>query len=275
MILSRDFLSRFWKVYTPFRKVKMYNQLKTNKQNLIIHTPGKVGSTSVYVTLKQVLAYTHNVFHFHFLSKDGITGEINTNLNSNRKSLPLHLIDSQQYARFFNHNYDEDLKVIILLRESVNRYISETYQNLNKFFPKKHNADVKEINDYILSGLQNNEHITIVDNWFDIEVKGNFGIDVYKNDDLVRRDGYWYFKNGNTDLYIINLEDLNGVFTKFCKNELNLPNCELVNSNVGNNKSYSDKYKQTKKNLDISEDIISKTKESKYYKRFYLDSDKS
>ena len=267
-LFSRDFLSQFWWLYSPIRKHRMHALLKANKNNIVIHTPGKVGSTSVYVTLKKILGETHNVFHFHFLSKNAIDIMWKKNLASERTSVPLHLIESKHFTEKFDYLHNQ-ITLIVLVREPINRYISATYQNLNMHFKEKHKADLSDINDLIFNGLREDEHLTELDWWFDQELKTHFNIDVYEDENLISADGYWFFERDNAKVYIIKMEELNDVFTQFCQRELNLNGVQLINSNVGKNKAYSSKYQQTKENLNLPDEIVQTLRASKFYKRFY------
>ena len=65
---------------------------KINNPLIIILTPGKVGSSSVYKSLKREYK---SVFHLHNFTVKSVERSISYNLNSNRKYAPLHLIVSK------------------------------------------------------------------------------------------------------------------------------------------------------------------------------------
>jgi len=258
-------LSRFWRLVVPFVRINLF--LK-NKKNIIVHTPGKVASTSVYVTLKKLFHKSHNVFHFHYISPEGISVMSDKHLLSKRKSLPLHLVVSREFAKKIEPK-TEQLKMVVLIRKPISRYISATFQNLNMFFDNVSKASEEEVEQLISNGLRNDEHIKELEWWFDVEIKSQFNIDVFNDDHLVHNNDYWYFKNKNIDVYILQMETVSDVFPSFCEKELGEKDVTLINSNVGSNKKYSQMYKKVKDNITIPHEILNRTEESKFVQRFY------
>ena len=94
-----------------YLKFKTYNFKK--KPPIVVLTPGKVGSSSVYKTLKNKLINNY-VFHIHQLSDFGIENSMNTHLNSDRKSLPMHLIVSSLLNQKLK-DYNDEVIIITLL----------------------------------------------------------------------------------------------------------------------------------------------------------------
>ena len=119
-IRFRRFASRYLsKVVYIFYSInfKFYNFKK--KPPVIILTPGKVGSSSVYRTLKKKFNKNY-IFHIHNLSEQGIKKSIHSHLNSDRKSLPLHLLISKLlYKKLIK--FEGELNIITLIREPISR----------------------------------------------------------------------------------------------------------------------------------------------------------
>lgn len=120
--ISRNFSSTVSAVYS-FK----FNLINFNKTPpVIIISFGKVGSSSVYNTLKKTIPYP--VFHVHQISKEGITNSYIEHLNSDRKSIPLHLIISKILRKKLN-KYNGPIYLITIVREPISRTISAFFQN--------------------------------------------------------------------------------------------------------------------------------------------------
>ena len=143
-ILIRRWIARwlFYPVYILQYGI-IYNKLffVNKKQPLvIILTIGKVGSSSVYYSLKE--QFTRRIFHIHYISEEGIKTSLSEHKTSSRKSVPLHLITSKilsELLKKINHK----TYIITVFREPVQRKLSSFFQNLDQF---KNEVDLKGLN---------------------------------------------------------------------------------------------------------------------------------
>lgn len=271
-IKFRRFASRYFSgaVYIFYSIIFNFYNFK-KKPPVIILTPGKVGSSSVYYTLKKKLNKNY-VFHIHYLSKQGIEKSNNSHLKSDRKSLPLHLLISKiLYKKLMK--YDGQLNIITLIREPISREISGFFQNIDFH---KNDLEGKNllINDFetlkkINKILPNSQKS--ITNWIKTELLNNFEIDIYSSN-YPKEIGFKIFKKEQFNLLLTRMEDLDSSFKSSTKVFFKLDKgIELENYNVGNNKYYSKTYKQLKNKININDDALNSIIKSQYVQHFYGD----
>ena len=239
------------------------------KTPIIILTPGKVGSSSVYYTLKNK---TNNpVFHIHRFSEEGIANSSEEHLKSDRKSLPLHLILSKHLRKKLL-GYDSKIYVITIIREPISRAISSFFQNTefykNKIETKSLGINEVKAKEFLLSNLDKDFSLEI-EEWFGDEIKNNFGIDVFKKkfDD---NKGYEIYQNGKIHHLLLRMEDLDKVFSEAIQ-EFLYPKkkIELQRANIGDEKHYASSYSNIKRDIQISPERLEQIISSKYFQHFY------
>jgi hypothetical protein len=240
---------------------------------VVILTPGKVGSSSVYYTLTKKLK-NNNIFHIHFLSKEGLKRAKQIHLNSDRKSLPLHLITSELLFDKLK-KYDKQVKVITIIREPISRTVSSFFQNID--FYKDSIEDSKlvlnESKAVKIIEKKISNSVLDINKWLNSEIRENFNIDIYNK--KFPKEKYVISKNQKVNLLFLKMEDLDDVFTKSTKDFFDLKEgITLENYNVGEKKYYSRQYQKLKNTINIDETILKKIKSSKYYTHFYANIDK-
>ena len=265
----RTFASKYlWRFIYHIRYFKYLLFLNRTKELILVLTPGKVGSSSVYSSLKSKYKKSHYIFHIHFVSQKNIEGGIEIHKNSQRGSVPNHFITSQILRRLFLKNGFK-IKVITLFREPINRYLSDHFQNSDRSFKSSNGIQKERMCEIIECGLQNMEHIKYLENWIEDELINELGIDFYK---IVKSDkgSFFLYQSQDLDFLALRLEDLNSIFSlaikEFMGNEI-----KLQNTNVGAEKSYSELYKRIKSSVEVSEETLSKTRESQLYRTLYKD----
>ena len=252
-----------------YLKFKRYNFKK--KPPIIVLTPGKVGSSSVYNTLKNKLKNNH-VFHIHQLSNIGIKNSINTHLNSDRKSLPMHLIISSLLNKKLM-DYNDEVRIITLLREPVSRAISGIFQNIELYAKELENKNLKIIESKVVDKVIKKIPMSIeyIEKWIKFELKNNLEIDIY-NDDFSSNTGFKIFHNNGIKLLLIRMEDLNFSFKGATMNFFDLEEgIKLKDYNIGEEKYYSRQYKSLRNKIKLSNENIDKILSSKYVIHFYGD----
>ena len=270
-VRSRRFMARYFGFLAELVYWIKINSTTFKNPPIIIITPGKVGSSSVWSTLKKE---TNNaVYHIHQLSKEGVEGGISRNLNSARKSRPLHLIIAKQLRKRLKR-YDGDMYIITLVREPISRVVSSFFQNTelykNEVENKKLKIDIEESKKIVTTMLQNNI-CGEVEQWFDKEIKENFGIDVFaQNFDELNK--YVITHNGRYHHLLLKMEDLNKVFPRAIKDFLNLDSeLELHNTNIGQSKHYAEAYNEVKNMIKLDSNELEHIVNSKYFQHFYKD----
>lgn len=250
-------------------KIHFYNFEK--KPPILILTPGKTGSQSVYYTLKRKFKNYH-VFHVHNLSDTGIKKSIEAHLSSKRGSVPLHLIVSQILNDKLK-DYDGAIKIITLVRDPISRSISSIFQNIDMYSEKITNKYLEINEKVLLDNLRKNIFFSAdqLEDWVYREIETNLYINVL-NEDGFPDKGFKIYSKNKVELLLMRMEDLDHCFKDAIKGFLNLnKSVELCNYNVSEKKYYKTQYTQIKEKLLLTEVDIRKVFSSKYMKTFYSD----
>lgn len=275
MRFSRDEIRSFFSKYFSlfffiyyklfFLKIRLFN-----KKITLVLTMGKVGSSSVYYSLKKQL--NQPVFHVHYFNKNSINNSISEHLSSERNSIPQHLYVSNEVSKLKNKN----ISIIVLVREPISRKLSSAFQNSimhrSKFISENNNYNLKNVESFLLDTINSKLFINHEKNWFDKEIKECFDIDVFKEDYNYDKD-YMIFKNKKASLLLMRMETMSDVFPvavkQFFSNNIKI---KLFNNNVGANKKYKKEYKIIKENIKIEKNRIDEIVNSVFFQHFYLSS---
>jgi hypothetical protein len=273
-IRFRRFIAKYLGFIVELVYQMKFKTIRFSKPPIIILTPGKVGSSSVYYTLKKQA--TNQVFHIHNFSKEGIETSIRDHIHSNRKSKPLHLIVSKILRKKLT-TYTGKLFIISIIREPISREISSFFQNTDQYKDTLENKNLQIDADLAQKILHEKFESNIckeLKDWFDLEIKNNFGIDVFA-EKFDHENKYVISKHNNNHLLLLKMEDLDSVFPKAIKEFLTLDApLKLLKANVGDKKHYASTYKNIKKSIKLSQKDINQIVNSTFFQHFYLE-DKS
>ena len=110
----------------------MQNNFNTNDETILVFSIGKVGSSSIYNSIKKAKSINIPIYHIHSLSQEQIVVQKKYYKNSNRKSLPMHLIQSSVISDALK-NYKGKVYIFTLIREPISREISSVFQDSFNF----------------------------------------------------------------------------------------------------------------------------------------------
>jgi hypothetical protein len=252
-------------------KISLMNFEK--KPPVIILTPGKVGSSSVYSTLKEELKGKYNIFHIHKFSRKQIVNSKEYHIKSDKKYLPEHLIIAEILEKKLT-SYKEVLKIITITREPISRKVSDFFQNIELRKQDVEHVGLKidelKAKELLLDNF-NTGVTSELEQWFSEEIKENLGIDVFVRP-FNGKKGYMINHNNNYNHLLLKMENLDEIFPVAIKEFLNLnQTMQLQNVNIGEQKHYSDSYKIIRNEIKLSTDTIDKIVHSKYFQHFYKD----
>jgi len=245
---------------------KIYFQYQLNikaGEPVIVYQMGKVGSSSIYQSLKKQIK--HPVFHVHRMNLKNINDVAKEYKNA--KKVP----PDETSGLFLNKhviNKSQTVKIISLVREPIERNISAFFQNYERFVGSKYKKyDILEIENLIDNfwGSYNHE---VPLKWFDVEIKNVVGIDVYKYPFPFDK-GYIIIQEPPYELLIIKLETEDRVKEDAIKKFLDLDDFKLYSHNVGQKKEYALTYNDFKQKISVPADYINKMCDSKYTRHFY------
>jgi len=240
-------------------KFQTYRYRKLKNKIIIIHTLGKVGSSTIYEALKNRSPW-RNIFHTHFLS----TEWLNVRLKKGNH-YESNISASEKVFSYIKKHPTNKKYVISLVREPVSREVSNFMQNPSDFIEG-------EILSYSVEALQKtylkklNYEYTL--QWFDSEFFNYTGFDVYSKP-FDKEKGFSIYNHNDFEIMIIKLEKLNECYSDAMKDFFDLDLKLEVNSNQSSQKNISGIYSELKKSIKFTEDELNKVYEHKYLRHFY------
>lgn len=253
-----------------YEKRRLKKVLKNNDHIVLIYTIGKVGSASVYESIKQQKEFVdYPVLHVHSLSPSRIDEQKNYYRFSKRNSIPFHLVRSSVLSELLEA-YQGEIYIFTLMREPIQREISSVFQDSFNFTSSQHmvkSGIMKVVNKKIEALIQDLPE----NKWFDQELKTVFGFDVFL-EDFDPKIGFKIFQNGKTKLALVRFENLNDRYPQICQELFEMSiDFELCKRNMSDNKFYKKDYKEVQSQIALSEKDLEKIVSSKFIQKFYPD----
>jgi hypothetical protein len=265
------------KLFIDLYKLYAFNILFSGfseKSPILVWQIGKVGSSTVYVSLKNAKLGVP-VIHCHFLSKSNIK-EIEQYYLSVQPA-DLWLINrTKKISNFVYHNYKKyRWKIITLIREPVAREVSDFFQNLKRDFPDfKISLDDENVNsamDILINRLKDfDEYTDYTNTWFDLEMNDLFDFDIYEHK-FDKQRGYQIYDAKNADILAIRLENLSTCFQQAIKTFLKTAVANRFDANLGTQKDYDPLYRAVKSRIKIPRQVLNKIYTSRYTRTFYTE----
>lgn len=234
-------------------------KLANDKNIYIIYSMGKVGSSTVFESLKSKKPFS-DIFHVHFLSSNSLENlipqlpeEFHHNIEIGRKILS-----------FIKQRPNARIKIITLTREPIMRAISDLFENWKHLY-----NDIEQVpKSDLKTHIESQQHDYVLE-WFDTEFKEYLDFDIYANS-FDKERGYGIYRHKNCDILCIKLERLSEVASSAFKDFLG-EDISLSTSNSSEFKGGKDSYAFLKANVSISEDRLVKLYNSKYMRHFYTE----
>jgi hypothetical protein len=267
--LKLELTKRFEKQLYFLERIRLKKTFKNSKELVLIYTIGKVGSSSVYDSLRKNKKFVLPVFHIHSLEPSRILEQKEYYKNSERGSVPFHLIQSSILSELLS-NYSGKIYVISLIREPLNRELSSLFQDSFNFTSSSNLID-SDMDSVIENKLQALLKSLPEDEWFSNELEKVFGFDIYKMPFDIDK-GYQIENKNNITLAFIRLESLRSIFPQAMKELFGRDyNLTLVDSNIGDDKFYNDAYKEIRTRINFSKSEIDYLLKTNFMQKFYKD----
>jgi len=231
--------------FRPLRDRIFFNRYLKNHTPVLVYQMGKVASSSVTRSLSR--QYPGVVLQAHYF-------------NPNHKNWRI--------RRLYHWVMEETgpLNVISLTRDPVGRNVSVFFQNFerNTGVPyHKANFSLEELKTIFLKKFAIGQPV----HWFDNNIMGNFGIDVYVKP--FPKCGHSTYTHKNIRLLVMRSEINDNEKVKVIKDFLRMDSFQLVNRNISAQKEYASAYMDFKRNVKFPLDYIDKMCKSKYFNHFY------
>ena len=231
--------------YKLLRDKLFFKRYLKNNTPVLVYQMGKVGSSSVTRSLSR--QYSGVVLQAHYF-------------NSNHRDWRV-----RRLYRWVMQGVNP-LNVISLTREPIGRNISAFFQNFEKHTGVPYhqaNFSLEELKTIFLSRFADGRPLQ----WFDKNIKANFGIDVYVNS--FPEGGFATYCNKNIRLLVMRSELNDKTKIKAIRNFLNLDEFQLVNRNISAQKIYASTYKEFKRNVKLPSNYVDRICKSKFFNYFY------
>lgn len=242
------------------------------QEPIIVFQMGKVGSSTVLETLHR-LDLSHPVLHVHTLAPDHLAHAVARQRQSARPYLHEHLIVSalivakRQRQRF-------PCRLITLTREPISRAISFVFEDAIKQMPEAHlpdgSYDLGRVQAVVQELLASRNGVSDPTAWFDREMKGQFGVDVFARPFDAER-GFEIFEETDCSVLVIRMEDLNRVLPEALATFLGIDvaNIQVQQANVGHHKDYAGDLKAVKQQLVLPDELLDNVLATHYVDHFY------
>jgi len=267
-------------------KLKNWYKCLTDKRCnniVIIYQMGKVGSSSIYFTLKDFYKLP-NVMHMHHMNPKYLEPIKAWHTENRYRYLPRHLLESEGfYHAYKKGKINKNIQIVTLVRDPIAVYISSIFQNMDQVYydyvGKDKKIKQKELTAYIISTLGDEtaqsqgrffNWYNYFMNWFDNELKEIFGIDIYKKK-FDNSKGYQILSRDNIKALVLKVETLNQSNREAFSEFLQIQDFDLQNTNIGEDKKYGQCYRLLLDNIIIPEAILKKVYTHKLVKHFYTE----
>lgn len=212
---------------------------------VLVYQMGKVGSQSVYYSLRETGYFP--ILHFHYVSL------------------------LKEYNRYEHHyvqyllKRNQPVKIISLVRDPVARNLSAFAHDFKGYFGGR-------MQDHSLDKLESlfwqyDRHSLGV-NWFDEEFLETIGVDVYQYN-FAKERGYQQIREGTLEILILQVEVPDqikrGVISKFC----NVPGFELRRYNLASARDYKGNYDAFVDRITLPEEYLDQLYNSRFTHHFY------
>ncbi len=263
-----------------FLRRRAARQIASGKPLLLVHTMGKVGSTSIAASLKASdLRRTMTIYQPHFISDEGIAFAEALAI-SNAGSWD-NLTQKGRAGYLRNRLLNDELlrlraaggrvKIITVVRDPLATNVSGFFHN-SRWWPAELNARCQSATPDCLAALERYflDHYThdVPNTWFDMEVKALYGIDVFAEPFDIAR-GYTIYRNDFADVLVMKLERMNECVADAMHDFLGLKNFQLMESNTADDKGYADVYVAFRKRVALPESYLDRMYTSRIARQFY------
>lgn len=263
-----------------YMRQRAARQINSGKPLLLVHTMGKVGSTTIAASLKaRGLRRSMTIYQPHFLSDEGIA--FAEALAISRAGSWDKLTKKGRAGYLRNRLLNEELrrlrdtggrvKAITVVRDPLATNISGLFHNY-RWWPAGLKTGCETPTAECLGAVERYflDHYThdVPDTWFDMEVKAVYGIDVFAEPFDAAR-GYAVYRNAFADVLVLKLERMNECAADAMRDFLGLENFRLVESNTADDKDYADIYAAFRRQVALPESYLDRMYASRVARHFY------
>ncbi len=274
---------------------------------ICVHQIGKVGSTSVASALQRRFP-TRKIYQTHALSEGGVLNGMAWWLDrpeAPRCKFPDHLSGSIELRRRFGGDFSAARWfVLCLVRDPLQRDLSAFFQNLHVYWIHRIPEKTRAICRRVLTRKKSRDAVggeelgaladdlvnvfireyprDLFDEWFDREMSGVFGVDVFAQP-FPRARAYEIHERGAAKVLLMRLEDVSRVFVPATQAWLSGSGLETEvgpplmledgRANDGGVKAYAALYRMFLEKIAVRADAAARSARSKVARHFYSETE--
>ena len=234
---------------------------------LLIFTMAKVGSLSVYQSLKK--AGISSVFHIHTLNEQEVQKGIKQCFDNGIYP------GSRSPVFLLNHalrESTEKVRVVSIFRNPVERNISAFFDAFNFHMgvsPEQYKGDLETIENTFHKKLQHNYAI----DWYDTHFKKALGLDVYQYPFDTQKQ-HAILSNEKVEVLLMDSRLKDSKKEELIKDFCDTPNFQLSNVNVTSQAKHANLYADFKEYIRFRESYLNHQLDSKYASHFFTQGDR-
>lgn len=233
------------------------NKIDLEQPITLVYQIGKVGSSTIYYSLKEFLN-NKNIVHIHTI--------YNTLESNNDKDKQV--IKGRKVFNLLKENKNLDFKIITAVREPIQRFLSDIFQNIESrykhFLDDNNCVKHEEVKTFVKNTISKHDPIQT---WFNNEFLPSMDFTPLV-EDLDKTKPYFYFKKDNKEIVLYKLEELNH-FQKDIFKLLFNEDIPVSIKNETKDKSYYADYKIIAKELKFDKEFLFKFYNENSVTRFF------
>lgn len=218
------------------------------KPDILVYQPTKVGSSTIYVSLRQAGVDSVQIHTFcpdtNFVRIMGLESFFN-------KRYCQFVLDDLMYYKNYYQKRNEKVKIITMVREPIARDISEyfTYYCDDYILTDGVQADTYQGVEKLMMELAGIGSCGFQFEWFDRELRDFTGIDIFQYP-FDREAGFSIIREGNMEILVLKMEAIDSnkeIIAEFIGNQT----FNVISENLGSQKPNRYIYKELKRNLCV------------------------
>jgi len=255
-----NFKSLFFHLHWRVREFNERLCLLFSKDIILVYTMGKVGSTSIYYSLKDKLK--GRVLFIHRMIKENINvynkAFIRKDIKPHRSKMGELVLDKLGSKKF---------KIITMVREPIGRNISDFFQDLNVYLDDPTRIDSFD-DEFVRNQFLKNYPHEIPLKWFSDEFKRTTNINIFEHTFDIQKK-FCFIKHNSIEVLIIRVDLEDEKKEQLIKDFLSLKDLKIKRHNTAHQKSYHSKYKSFLRNCKFDDAYVCKMLDSIYSRHFY------
>jgi hypothetical protein len=252
---------------------------------------GHVASKTVAKTLSSHPQIGVPVIHTHWLSDiwlESFRQELQSSITEGdyaRAKMFRRKLDRLRQNREAVWADNKRIKIVTLVREPVARAVSTLFYELDKEkpksywkqFPRLEEKHLLSFYDRLFDVEHNKNFYELANQWFDIELKPNFRLDLfeYPFDVQDRKRGYKIYRQATAQVLLIRVENLNSCYKDAFRDFFDIDVRQLNSTNQSGQKACAGTYAQFKQKAVIPIEILDLYYSLRYMSHFYSRAEES